>query len=471
VREVDRLIRVGSSAAHALLSQDEWIHRRVESITFPFPNRPVYRRHISVDFTIPEGLAAAVEAVGDPGPLRPPRYYAPLSLVRRWPPLPRLDLRDPTGCPNPFLTERQNALLDSAALLALAEQVSPGLPEDLRLPIAQIAAGESQAERHSALSKVIDEVPAEALRGEGPDAHRALSANSRFCSLARKLIGHSLLWLRVDGWPEDRTIVKFSYDVPIEGEPENWGRRSFGLEPFVFEFEVPHLGDTSSYHCNVVAPAPLEVVRAEMKLEERQPADDPKADQVRHHADSTLPRPRSDSIDLFAGLAESQAKFYASGDRTGLEGNLWVAVLIQNQGLLQGALGVGLASVAILLAFLLFLPEAVEIADATAAVLLISPAVLGYLSVRPAEEALAGDFLVGLRRLIMLSGAPPVAAATAFALSSHDASTALYIALGVCVTIQAALTAGILLAYIGGNRWRSRYETHSDSFLAPPLSP
>jgi hypothetical protein len=468
LREVNRLIRVGFSAAHALVCQDEWIHRRVESITFPFANRPVYRRHISVDFTIPEGLDPAVEAVDGPGPQRPPRYYVPLSLVRRWPPLPRLDLRDPAGHPNPFLTGRQNAVLDSAALLGLAQQVSPALSAGLSLPIAQIAAAESQAEREQALAEVIDKAPPESLQGKEADAHRALGLSGVFCALARELIDHSLLWLRVDGWPEDRTIVKFSYDVPIEAKSGNWSARSFGLQPFVFEFVVPHLGDTSSYHCNVVAPAPLEVVRAEMKLEERQPADDTTADQVRHHVDSTLPRPRSDSIELFAGLAESQAKFYASGDRTGLKGNLWVAVLIQSQGLLQGALGVGLSSVAILLALMLFLAEAVKIADATAAVLLISPAVLGYLSVRPAEEALAGDFLVGLRRLIMLSGVPPVAAATAFALSDHDDSGALYLALGICTALQAALTIGIFLAYVAGNRWRKRYEAHPDSSLAPP---
>jgi hypothetical protein len=358
--------------------------------------------------------------------------------------------------------------LDSAALLGLAQQVSPELPRDLLLPIAQIAAGENRRERQNALGKVIEEAPPESLQGAEADAHRALSANSIFCSLARELIAHSLLWLRVDGWPEDRMIVKFSYDVPIEAKSGNWSARSFGLQPFVFEFEVPHLGDTSSYHCNVVAPAPLEVVRAEMKLEERRPADDAVADQVRHHVDSTLPRPRSDSIELFAGLAESQAKFYASGDRTGLKGNLWVAVLIQSQGLLQGALGVGTASVAILLSIMLFLPDAVKIADATAAVLLISPAVLGYLSVRPAEEALAGDFLVGLRRLIMLSGAPPVAAATAFALSNQDASCALYVTLGIVTALQATLTAGIFLAYVAGNRWRKQYKADPDSSLAPP---
>ncbi len=56
MREVDRLVAVGVSAASALTSQETWIHRRVESITFPFPSRPVYRRHVSVDSPFPRAL-------------------------------------------------------------------------------------------------------------------------------------------------------------------------------------------------------------------------------------------------------------------------------------------------------------------------------------------------------------------------------------------------------------------------------
>ena len=336
------------------------------------------------------------------------------------------------------------------------------------LPIALIAAGDDRYGREQALAKVVDEVPPESIQGQEADAHRALGVHSVFCALARELIAHSLLWMRVDGWPEDRTIVKFSYDVPIEAKFSEWSARSFGLEPFVFEFEVPHLGDTSSYHCNVVAPAPLEVVRAEMKLEERRSEDSrPDPNQVRHHVDSTRARPRSDDVELFAGLADSQAKFYAAGDRTGLRGNLWVAVLIQSQGLLQGALGVGAASAAILAAFTVLLPEAVEIADASVAVLLISPAVLGYVSIRPSEEALAGGFLIGLRRLIMLSGGPPVVAAAAIALSQGKTSFLLYAVLVALTLIQVALLIGVLLAYLAGNRWRRQYRSHPDALLAP----
>jgi hypothetical protein len=264
-------------------------------------------------------------------------------------------------------------------------------------------------------------------------------------------------------------VVKFSYDVPIKPVSGEWSKPSFGLEPFTFKFEVPHLGDTSSYHCNVVAPAPLEVVRAELKLEERpDPEIGPQLPgQVRHHVDSTTPRPRSDAIDLFAGHAESQAKFYAAGDRTGLQGNLWVAVLIQSQGLLRGALGVGLASVVILAALTVFLHKALRYPEAAVAVLLISPAILGYLSLRPQEEALAGGFLVGLRRVIMLSGVPPVLAATTIALSEGHSTPLIYLILGVMTFFQVALLCVLATAYLAGSRWRSKYKAHPDARLTP----
>lgn len=468
MREVSKLKAVGESAAEALSSQGEWIHRRVESITFPFPNRPVYRRHVSIDFTIPPGLLPAVDEVEGPGATRPPRYYVPLSLVRRWPPLPRLDLRGADGLPDPFLTERQNAVLDSAALQGLALRLSPQIDRRLLVSIAETAAAKTETERKAALREILEQTPPEVLVDAESEAHRVLASHQGFCALTRALIGHSLLWLRVDGWAEDRAIVKFSYDVPTEPKTGEWGSSSFGLDPFVFEFEVPHLGDTSSYHCNVVAPAPLRVVRAELRLEEHHPENDgSNGDQVRHHVDSTLPRPHSDTIELFAGLAESQAKFYASGDRTGLKGKLWVAVLIESQGLLQGALGVGTASVLILLAFTLFLNDAVKIAEASVAVLLISPAVLGYLLVRPSEEALAGGFLTGLRRLIMLSAVPPVGAATAIALCNEKASTTIYLALWVMTVVQVALLGGLALAFYKGLHWRKKYRSHSDASLAP----
>lgn len=453
------------------MDQETWIHRRVESITFPFPTAPVYRRQVSIDFTVPEGLQPATEELKE-GSTRPPRYYVPLSLVRRWPPLPRLDLRDETGKAIPFLTGRQNSLLDSSALKSVAVGISPKIDVGLQAMITRIAGAEREDERSSALANVLGPPP-ESDESEAAAAHRALCENPIFCALARDLVVHTLLWLRVEAWPEDREIVKFSYDAPLHPQDSRPRlKSSLGLEPFVFRFEVPHLGTTSSYHCNVISPPPLEVVRAQLALFEppSRQGDLSKylAGQVRHQVDSTRQRPESRDVELYVGVAESQAKFYASGDRTGLEGSIWVAVLIQSQALLRGALGATLVAFALLLSFTIFLKGITPIADAAVAVLLIAPAVLGYLLVRPGEEAWAGGFLGGLRRIVIFSGVPPVLAAAALVLGGGDCPTPLlYVGFSVLTIIEAVLLGVIWLASRAGQRWRKLLRPHSDAQLIP----
>ena len=137
----EQLERAGRAAAGALARQGDWIHRRVEKISFPSPEEPIYRRHVSVDFTIPEKLIP-VQPTAAPG-----RYYVPLSLVLKWPPLLRLDLRDALGNPVPFLTGEQNAVLDRSVLVALAENaVGAPLPNDIVRAIEAITKDSKAAE-------------------------------------------------------------------------------------------------------------------------------------------------------------------------------------------------------------------------------------------------------------------------------------------------------------------------------------
>jgi hypothetical protein len=97
--EKDKLEAVGRSAADVLHNRHEWIHRRVESLSFPSPDASIDRRYLSIDFTIPN--VAPIQHAGRN------RYYVPLSLIRKWPPLLRLDLTY-EGHSVPFLTRTQN---------------------------------------------------------------------------------------------------------------------------------------------------------------------------------------------------------------------------------------------------------------------------------------------------------------------------------------------------------------------------
>jgi hypothetical protein len=386
-----------------------------------------------------------------------------VSLIRKWPPISRLDLRDSTDCAIPFLTGEQNAILDAAALVGLARREARDheLDPDVLDAVALIPSGKRK-ECEEALAFVISTT----TRNAG---HRALQENDVFRHLAQALRFNTLLWMRIDGCPEDREIVKFSYDVPVDdAEVRPWSKPSFGLEHFVFEFEAPHCGATGSYHCNVVAPAPLQVLRADIAMYEM-PTDGtspPKVStSVRHSALSTQARPQSSKLDLYVGVAESQAKFYVAGDRNGLAGRLFVAVVIQSQALLASAAATSLVAAAILALFAADRSAAISTPEPAVAVLVLTPIVFGSILVRPVEHVLAGGFLVGIRRLMVAAAAMPVIGGALIAVGHHRTHWWLHVGLGVVAGIEAVVAGALARALRAGRRMRLEMKPHDDGVL------
>ena len=142
----EQLERVGQSAAVVLRREATWIHRRVETLGFPLPDTPTVRRRISIDFSIPPGLAPIDPGTGQ----RPPRFYVPLSILRKWPPLDRLDLFGEDGRSIPFLTGQQNRELDGIVLGQMATDLAGGgrLTDDERRRIEAVALSRDGA-RHA----------------------------------------------------------------------------------------------------------------------------------------------------------------------------------------------------------------------------------------------------------------------------------------------------------------------------------
>ncbi len=452
MRSTDRLVTVGLSAAKALRSQESWIHRRVESLTFPLPEQPVYRRQVSIDFTIPEGLKPAADPVGG----RPARYYVPLSLIRKWPPLPSLDLRGSSGEPIPFLTAAQNQLLDAAALLSLAvETVTQPIPNESMTAIARIARtrGNVAAEAVKEILPSLQDAP----RGTLDQWHEDLRADEIFRGLATAMARSTLLWFRVDGQVEDRAVVKFAYDIPYRNELEITDRATFGLRPFTFAFDTPHAGSSGSYHLNLTAPAPLEIAGSVMVLYEPQPenpAPDEISQLVRHEVSSSEDPPPGLDVELFAGVSARQAKFYVSGKRPDLTGRVHVYILVAQQGLLRGALGAAVGTAIVLVLVTALQSAAAKKTGEVVGLLLIAPAILGYLLVRPSEHVLAGGLLAGVRRLVISIGIWPVAAATVFALSAGKMTTVACIALIACCVAEVVTAALLGKALYCGDQWR-----------------
>ena len=94
-----------------LLGPQQWIHRRVEQVSYI--DASTVRRRISIDFEVPDG-----SIVRDaPGPV-----YVPIAqLAKRT--LSRFDLRDSDGCSLPMVTKEENAHISTAMLLAVARQL------------------------------------------------------------------------------------------------------------------------------------------------------------------------------------------------------------------------------------------------------------------------------------------------------------------------------------------------------------
>src|SRR5213080_505470 len=76
-----------------------WIHRRVDSLAIT--EQLMIRWRISIDFTIPD---ARPFETSDGRKL----YYLPVSILAKWPPVMRFDLRDEDDRPLPLLTRRKN---------------------------------------------------------------------------------------------------------------------------------------------------------------------------------------------------------------------------------------------------------------------------------------------------------------------------------------------------------------------------
>lgn len=416
MRHAEQLERVGKSAAGVLRKEETWIHRRVESLAFPIPDTPTVRRRVSIDFSIPTGLEPIDAA---PSAHRPPRFYVPLSILRKWPPLDRLDLFGEDGRSIPFLTGRQNRTLDAAVLLEMAEALVreqlPGtaLTDQEKREIRRVAlsAGPAAADALAGVCPSYDAVP----DGAGSPMIETLRSDKTFSALARTLCDQTILWLRTEGEHEDREIVKFAYDLPWEGSGESFGRASFGLEPFRFEFATPHVGATGSYHLHLETPPALQVLAAELVLFDQADAaelgEPIKQESVRYRAMTSHPvHAPHDGFEAFVDAGGPNAKFYVSGHRRGLAGRVYVSVKLNVAGFLRSVSLGSLLIAAVIGAFAWKSNQTLKNDNSAVAVLVVVPALLAYL-LRPSEHVLVGGLLVGLRRLVILGGVWPLLAA------------------------------------------------------------
>jgi hypothetical protein len=390
----------------------------VERISFPSPEEPVYRRHVSVDFTIPPDLVPVQEETGGRG-----RYYVPLSLVLKWPPFLRLDLRDAVGHPIPFLTGAQNAILDAALLEALALKATAAseLSPNLKAAVKMLASDREMAKEGL---RTLLPTPGEAEQLTGLDQERQrLRMDPVFVSTAGGLRDSTFLWLRVVGAPGDREIVKFSYDIPMEVRVGPLSAASFGFRAFIAEFDSPHIGSSSSYHLTISAPSPIKVVDSQLRLHKGPDIDstDQRAPEIVGQCSAATSRVEDGGRVMYTEPMGDQGRFYLTGERSGCMGEARVA-LIADKGLARSGSFAAVLIALLVTGYSCRLTEILKLNEAAVTLALAAPALLAYLLVRPAQHQFARGFTVGTRATIAFSGLLPILGAAAIVLSGGDDS-------------------------------------------------
>jgi hypothetical protein len=222
--------RAAEIAAHAyvLLRQPSgWRHRRVETITVL--SHEQVRRHVSVDFTVPEEYRDGLR-------LSAHEHAVPLAFLTKRP-LVHFDLRNEEMHAIPLLTAEQNRMIGRELLY----QVLTGdlAAQDADDGAVTLAAG-----------PIVEAILADDARRLEPriaelEAAHGLELLTDFRAMAAVLSRYFVLWAVVRG-VERRRIFKFAYD-----------ERFVQLPGFRHFYEAQGCTEAWSYHVEVAVPQDL----------------------------------------------------------------------------------------------------------------------------------------------------------------------------------------------------------------------
>jgi hypothetical protein len=258
----------GAVFARLMLSMREWVHRRVDTITFV--DQTVLRRHVSVDFTLP----AILPPLGD---YRDKLLLLPVPLTTmRKRTLTNFDLVDENGGSMPLLARRQHQTLATEALYQTVLQEFKVEREDTHTgadpggtETDETKANEARTEQElrSACHAVVTSHP-----GKADDALARLYSlgldQAAFAgSLARMLSESFFVTVMLPfEWGRHR-VLKFSNDELV-GDPPLGLRRAFergaGWRSKYVWLPADGMRDVPNYHLEVQAPTGLWIVKREL---------------------------------------------------------------------------------------------------------------------------------------------------------------------------------------------------------------
>lgn len=243
--------RLGLVTATLILRQQEWLHRRVEHVTFE--DADLMRRSNSVDFTIPRWV---LEILGVKG-TKPIMIAVPVTLFRKNT-LVHFNLNDEHSGALPLLLGPQAATLAGMALLASAELVlnNGDLPSSIVDDMNEVASADPD-DAYGAQARLFSQERTD------PQMREELQQHNLFSALVSTFIEHYIAAVVVRVRLGQRRVIHFAYDEPRVDIAYGRAHRlsvAFGMLAGRLSHTAYILasgGDAASYHIESEAPEGL----------------------------------------------------------------------------------------------------------------------------------------------------------------------------------------------------------------------
>lgn len=440
---------VGAAGAYYALNSGRWVRRHVETVELL--DDVTARRRLTVDIQLPDDPQATVERHGDNAV-----FFVPVTFIAKSFSGAFIDLRDESGGALPLLPSGDNERISGLALQHAAQTLrgdGRALEPQLAALLQRVASGDPK-DGVVAAAGVLYLVRE---RGRLPTNHEAWP---RFERLLTDLSVNAAVWVPLRGCLGERRIVKFAYTVSwsdlAEGTPRvsatrqatrlalitRRGERTtpllvlsrawrglatrMGWLPFELEILRPELRDGASYHLQLQAPPGMETRNI--------------------RSDAVVTGDRGRRIIPKRTIHSSMAALAFAPGALRERGRAVVALRVPAAGFITLSVTASFLIAAMLWAYAETYHRAATQREVAAAVLVIVPALLAVLAVRPGEHALAAKMLGGVRMSVLGSGVVASAAAAAFAGVRPDAWQ-LHEALGIYAWIGLVPFALLLVSY------------------------
>jgi uncharacterized protein (DUF2132 family) len=252
--------RIGLTTALLFVKRQQWMHRRVELVTFE--DQDVIRRSSSVDFTLPSWTA---ERLGV-DPLEPSKIVVPITLFRKRT-LAHFSLSDEANNAIPLLSGKQVSPLAAMALIATGElALGHEVPKDIVTDIEALTSDrriDEDNERRLLPSDSFNQLFS--VGGSDSDARVDLKANKFFRPMAEAFDDNYIAAVLLTIAGGDRRIIHFAYDEEI-GERDGLRERLQTTRDMFFGrisrrvlVQASSASDVASFHIEAEAPEGLRI--------------------------------------------------------------------------------------------------------------------------------------------------------------------------------------------------------------------